>query len=81
MDSIETLTAFVGWCSVINIGVIILIFVVLSGFTEGIARLTAAMFGISEAEGKVSMFRFFMQYRLFFAVFNLVPYIALKIMA
>jgi len=38
------------------------------------------MFGISQDEMKATMFRIFMQYRVAFAILNLAPYIALKIM-
>ena len=39
------------------------------------------MFGISDEEAKATLFRIFLQYRLSIALFNLVPYIALKLMS
>ncbi len=80
MNSIQTLATFLGWCTVINIGVILLLLLGLSVFREGIGELSAKMFGITKEEAKATFFRFFMQYRLAFAILNLVPYIALKIM-
>ena len=81
MNSIQTLATFLGWCTVINIGVILFLLLVLSVFREGIGELSAKMFGITKEEAKATFFRIFMQYRLAFAILNLVPYIALKIMA
>ena len=50
-------------------------------FHEGVAALSAKIFGITKEEAKAGFFGVFHQYRLVFAVFNLVPYFALKIMA
>ena len=81
MSSIATLATFFGWCTVINIGVILLLLLVFAGFHEDIGRLSAMMFGIAREEAKATLFRTFMQYRMAVGVFSLVPYIALKIMA
>ncbi len=81
MNSIETLATFFGWCAVINIGIIMLFLVFLTVFHEGVGKLSAKMFGVTKEEAKTTFFRIFMQYRLAFVVLNLVPYVALKIMA
>ena len=81
MNSIETLATFFGWCSVINIGIILLFLMFVSAFHEGFGEISARMFGVTKEEAKATFFRIFMQYRIAFAVLNLVPYIALKIMA
>ena len=80
MDSIETLTTFIGWCTVINIGFILLAMLVLSVFREGLATLNSKIFGVSKEEAKATMFRVFQQYRFVVVFLNLVPYIVLKIM-
>ncbi len=80
MNSIETLATFFGWCTVLNIGVVLVIVVFVSVFHEFAAELSAKMFGITKAEAKATLFRIFMQYRIAIVVLNVVPYIALKIM-
>jgi len=40
----------------------------------------AKMFGIRKEEAKATFFRVFHQYRLLFAVLNVVPYVAVTIM-
>jgi hypothetical protein len=81
MNSIDTLATFFGWCTVINIGFVLFVLLVFAVFHEGFGRLTARIFGVTEAEAKATLFRIFMQYRVLIVVLNLVPYIALKIMS
>ena len=81
MNSIETLTTFFGWCTVINLAVILLVLLRGSVLREPVGKLNAKIFGISREEAKGTFFRVFMQYRIAFAVLNVVPYLALKIMA
>ncbi len=80
MNSIETLATFFGWCTVLNIGVVLVFLVFISAFHEFGADMSARMFGITKAEAKATFFRIFMQFRIAIVVLNLVPYLALKIM-
>ena len=80
MNSIQTLATFFGWCTVINI-VIIIVFVFTNFLHDFFGRVIAKMFGVSEQAAKETLLRVLMQYRFAFVIFNLVPYIALKIMA
>ena len=80
MNSIDTLTTFFGWCTVINIGLICFLKFLLCVFHAGLGRLNAKFFGVTEAEAKAINLRVLMQYRLAFLMLVLIPYIALKIM-
>ena len=80
MNSIETLATFLGWCTVINVGVILLGALFFGVLHEGIGEISARIFGITREEAKTTFFRVFHQYRVAVAVLNAVPYIALKIM-
>ena len=81
MNSIETLATFFGWCAVINIGVILVGVAFFGVFHEGVGKVTAKLFGVTATEAKATFFRVFQQYRLALVVLNIVPYIALRIMA
>ena len=81
MNSIETLTTFLGWCSVLILGILIFVGVVLSMVHDTIGELAGKMVGITSEQAKVTLFRVVRQYRILVVVFNIVPYIALKIMA
>ena len=81
MNSIQTLATFFGWCTVINIVIIVIIFIFFGVLHEFFGRVVSSMFGVSEAAAKETLLRALMHYRVLFVVLNLVPYIALKIMA
>ena len=81
MNSMETLTTFLGWCTVMNIGLLVLAGLAWIVVKEFIGELGAMMFGVTKEELKVTFLRVLMQYRAAIVILNLVPYIALKIMA
>ncbi len=81
MDSLETMTAFFGWCTVINGGIL-----AFGGFKVIVMRnlisgIHAKMFGLSEESLSASYFQFLAQYKIAIIVFNIAPYVALKFMA
>lgn len=80
MNSIETLATFIGWCAVINIGIILVALAFFSVAREWMVRISVKIFDVSDDEAKVTLFRVFQQYRIAVVVFNVVPYFALKLM-
>ncbi|MDH3529161.1 MAG: hypothetical protein OEQ28_06320 [Acidobacteriota bacterium] len=81
MISIETLATFFGWCTVINLAFIVLAFLFFGAFHEFAGGVQSKIFGTTREEAKASFSHVFLQYRIAFVVFNLAPYIALKIMS
>lgn len=81
MNTIDTLATFFGWCTVINFTFIILVLLVFSLFHDGIGKIAGSLFGVPKEEAKAAVLHAFMQYRVALVVLNLVPFIALKIMA
>ena len=81
MNSIETLATFFGWCTVINVGIILLAVLFFGIFHDFAGKVHAKMFGITEEEAKAAFFHVFQQYRLAVVVLNVVPFIALSLMA
>ena len=83
MNSIDTVATFFGWCAVINIGIMLIYVVVMSVIEKdgSIIRLSMKIFGNTKEDTLATMFRVFRQYRILVVVLNVVPYIALKIMA
>ena len=80
MISIEVLTTFFGWCTVVNFGFILLAALFFSVFHEGIGKIHARMFGVTREQAKSTLFSAFQHYRISVLVLNLVPYLALKFM-
>ena len=77
----KTLTRFLGWCTVLNLGVLVLTVLAWTIRNDVIVDLWAPLFGITEAELKEAFVRVLLQYRAGIVLFNLVPWVVLKIMA
>jgi Family of unknown function (DUF6868) len=80
VTDLGTLTTFLGWCTGINLGLIILMFLMIWAFHDGADRIIARVFGVSEGEARSALLRVFFLYRSLWAMFNLVPFIALLAM-
>ena len=80
MNSIETIREFLGWCSVINIGMLFLSTIMLLTMRSWIIKIHANMTGVSEAELPAIYLQFLGNYKMLIIILNLVPYIALRVM-
>jgi len=81
MDSIETIREFLGWCSVINIGMLFISTIMLTIMRSWVVKIHASTTGVSEAELPRIYIEFLGNYKILIIMFNVVPYIALSIMA
>jgi len=80
MEDISALTTFMGWCTLINTGLLAYSTLMLTLFREPVKRMHMALFGLDSVNLDASYFTFLGNYKLAILVFNLVPYIALKLM-
>ncbi len=78
--TIEQITQLLGWCTAINLGLLIFssIFVIL--LRVPIMKIHAKMFPLSEEDLARAYFQYLAQYKILILVFNLAPYLALRIM-
>lgn len=81
MHSIDIITAFFGWSIVINFILLMITTVALVFLREPITQIHTRIFQVSEADLSRVYFHFLAYYKLAIIIFNLVPYIALKITA
>jgi Family of unknown function (DUF6868) len=79
--SIEVLATFFGWCSVVNISLLLVAAVALILARDPISRIHAKLFGISQKDLSLVYFEYLGHYKVAILVFNLVPYLALRLMA
>ncbi len=81
MTNIESITAFLGWCTVINCGLLAFSTAMLVTSAGDWAKgIHSKLFGIPKENLNSMYFMFLANYKLAIFVLNLVPYIALKIM-
>ena len=81
MNSTETVTEFLGWCTVINFGLLLLATLVLTGMRGRIVQIHERMLGLNEEDLLRAYAQYLAQYKIAIIVLSLVPYIALKIIA
>jgi hypothetical protein len=80
MNPLASAATFFGWASLINIVVLMFVVLAITLLRCPIAKLHGKLFGISEAELPALYFQYLANYKLLVIIFNIVPYIALKIM-
>jgi hypothetical protein len=80
MITLETLTTFFGWCSIINIAILLFTTFLLVGFKDIIATIHSKMFGLHQQGLPLIYFTYLGNYKIAIFIFSLVPYLALKIM-
>ena len=81
MSDLNTLTSFLGWCSVINIGLLLYATLMLTFFRDFVKRIHSKMFGLSDTELETSYFNYLANFKIAVLIFNLAPYVALKLMS
>ena len=76
----ETIRHFFAWCSVINFAILIL-WCVLTLWVPGWRAIVTKLFGLPDEKIGSLNFAGIMYYKLGIILFNLVPYLALRIIA
>lgn len=81
MLELSTVTSFLGWCAVLNIGLLLFAAFILVVFNTQVKALHVKYVAINEADLNTIYFNFLGRYKIAIISLNLVPYWALKIMA
>ena len=77
--TIESVREFLGWCTVINFGLMMFSFLLLQSMRDKVSQFHAKLTGLDQTFVQQSYFQFFAHYKIAIIVFNLVPYIALRL--
>lgn len=75
----EGLKQLLAWCAVINYSILIAWFVIYMIVRGPISRLHGRMFGVEPARINEMMYLAIAIYKILIMVFNLVPYIAIRL--
>ena len=81
MTDMNTLTEFLGWCSIINISILFLSTIALAVVRKPVSGIHSKMFGVSETDLPLTYMQYLGNYKIAIIVLNIVPYIALKIIS
>ena len=77
--TIEMIRAALGWCSVINIGLLMLSSILIIVLRETALHFHGKMFNLDEKFLSQAYFQYLGQYKIVIIVLNIVPYFALCI--
>jgi len=78
---IGTLTSFFGWCTALNLGLLILTSIMCISFADFSYRMNHKFFSISRDAFNTALVCFIGFFKILVIVFNLIPYLALLIIA
>ena len=81
MIEIDVLIRFFGWCTVINLGVLLFSTIMLLLLKDQMVAVHSKLFGLSSATLAAIYFRYLAYYKVAIFIFNLVPYLALTLMS
>ncbi len=81
MLTIDLVTSFLGWCTVINFGFLLVVTVFMVLLRKPFAKIHAGMFGLSEEVVSKEYFSYLANYKTAVVILNLVPYVSLRLMA
>ncbi len=76
---IRTLTAFFKWCTIINIGVFFVSALMIMAASDFIYNMHGQIYHMPREAMDVALYAFLGLYKIVILVFNLVPYVALRI--
>ena len=78
--SLEMLREFFGWCTVFSFGLLFISSIMLFLCRAWAAKIHARMFDLDEAWLRQAYFQYLASFKIAVIVFNLVPYVALRMM-
>lgn len=78
---ITQLTVFLAWCTAINFVLLLLATIALISLRGLATRVHGALFGLPQIILQEQYFQYLAQYKIMIIMFNLVPYLALRIIA
>lgn len=80
MFTLESFTTFLGWCSVINIGLLVVAGIMIVFMRDFVMRIHNALLGVDIERLPAIYMEWIGRYKTMTIFFNIVPYVALKIM-
>ncbi len=80
MDIVQLL-AFLGWMTVLNFGLLLITSIMFILFKDTILKIHSKIFSLNADDLSPMYLGFIARYKVLIIVFNLVPYLALRIIA
>jgi hypothetical protein len=81
MNSLETITQFFGWCTAINVIVLLLATIFLTAMRDWVAGIHTSMLGVSREQISEAYVQYLSNFKIAVLLLNFTPWLALKLMA
>jgi hypothetical protein len=81
MITIDVMREFFGWSTVISMGLLVFTMILLFIIKEMAWRMHSKMFDIEESDIRLAYYRYLGHFKIAIIIFNMVPYIVLRIMS
>ncbi len=81
MDDLQTITTFLGWCTLVNLGIYLFSVLALMGFRGPIKKIHSAVSAVPGEKLDEVYFNYLGNFKMAIIVLNIAPYVALKLMA
>lgn len=79
MNGIEFLLAVLGWCTLINMGMLVVASIAIVCCGGPVRRIHQKWFNLSDEDLQREYFRYLANYKILTLIFNLVPYLAIRL--
>jgi len=80
MENIHEATAFLGWCTVVNLGIYLFTALALMGFREPIKKIHSKVSGVPSEKLDELYFNYLGSFKMAIIILNIAPYAALNLM-
>jgi len=81
MMDLNVITVFFGWCTVVNMGFLVFATLFITLFKNFSHNVHSNLLGVNVSDLPKLYFKYLASYKIGILIFNLAPYIALKLMA
>ena len=80
MEYLLFLKTFLGWCTAMDLALLAISSLLVIAMRSRLTAIQSRMFGLSEEDLSRAYFQYLAQFKIAVIVFNLTPYLALKLM-
>jgi len=81
MMNVNDITEFFGWCTIINLSIYVISALCIAVFKNKTVNIFRKSIGVQPCELPSLYFKYLSAYKVAIIMFNLTPYIALRLMA
>jgi hypothetical protein len=78
--TIDQLTSFFGWCTLLNLAMLMFAAILLTAKRDWMMDIHSTWYGVAKDDLPKTYFEYLAYYKIAIFVFNLIPYLALRIM-